>query len=157
MNERKHFWCNLVDRLLLAKPRSTRITRNCTKVACVKSIQTLHNLDWYTSELNQEGSQRFDNPLVRCAVARSYAVTVLHFKQVVSEWLAKKVRQPSACLSQNNLRSARVPLFRPRRQMNIKVALLLDDQTDLDSHRATTNLLFDAESLNNFVHARTAM
>ena len=44
-----------------------------------------HFLDPYTSELNQEGSQRLDNPLVRCAIARGDAVAVLYVTQVVAE------------------------------------------------------------------------
>ena len=59
------------------------------------------------SELAQQRLQRCDDPFVRNAIACDDAVSILHFKVVVAQRLAKQVSQTSACLMQNNFIVAR--------------------------------------------------
>ena len=47
---------------------------------------------------------------------------------------------------QNNFRRAGVPLFGARREVNVEIALLFDNQADFDSDRAAPHFLFDTKA-----------
>src|SRR5262245_35108137 len=69
------------------------------------------------------------------AVRRQNAVMVLNVSDIVSNWRAKQIGQLPARFFENYLRCARIPKLCPWRRMNINVAFLLSDQSDLQSDR----------------------
>ena len=75
------------------------------------------------------------------AVAGNNTIAVLQVAPIVAKRTPKDIRQTSARFAQDNFRSACVPLFCLRRQMNIKIALLFDNQPDFDSHRPAIDFL----------------
>src|SRR4051812_32046479 len=94
-------------------------------------------------ELSKQRREIFDDALVRRAVRGDQAVTILNLGAIVHIRLPEEVRESPARLGQDGFRRARVPLFSARAQVNIQVALLFDNQPDLDADRASLHLFFD--------------
>jgi hypothetical protein len=77
---------------------------------------------------------------VRRTVRGDDPAVILDIGDPVPDPLAEKIRQTPACFLENYLRSARVPKFCPRRQVDVEIADRLRDEPDLQSNRSSLDL-----------------
>ncbi len=84
-------------------------------------------LDRLPAKLCEERRQRLDELLMSSAIARNQAIAVLHLEHVVTKRVTKQVGHLASCFSQYQLWRTSVPLLCSRREMNIQIALTLDN------------------------------
>src|ERR1051325_1464068 len=108
-------------------------------------------------ELREQRREPGDYVLVRRAVRGDDAIAIMHVRRIVPERKAEEIGQASARFGEDNFRRARIPLFRVRREMHVKIALALDDQPDLDSDGAALHLFFDSERMDDPLKARASV
>src|SRR5688500_19496687 len=115
----------------------------------------LIELDRVAAEFCKQRSESIYDLFVRRAVRGDQPVAILNLRHIVVQRYAKQVSHSSTSFSQDQLRRASVPLFCSRRKMDVNVALLFDEQSDLYPNRATLYFFTKSETLNDLVHART--
>src|SRR6185503_4182204 len=109
------------------------------------------------AKLVQQRREHLDYLIVGNTIAGDQPVAILNIRNVVVQRITEKIGYAPARFRQDQFGRARVPLLCAWREMDVNVALLLDEQADLDSHRATLHFVFEAKACDDFVHAWAAM
>src|SRR5882724_7969882 len=94
---------------------------------------------------------------MRGAVGRDDAVAIVDPNSVVAQRLSEQISQTPARFLQNDLGSAGVSLFGARGNMQIKIGLLLSNQSDLNADGSSPYFILELKRADHSFHARTAM
>src|SRR6266478_3053867 len=94
---------------------------------------------------------------MRGAIGRDDAVAIVDPNSVIAQRLSEQISQTPARFLQNDLRPAGVPLFCARRKMQIKIGLLLSNQSDLNADGSAPYFILELKRADHSFHARTAM
>ena len=98
-----------------------------------------------TADFVEDRPETADRSVVHNTVAGEQPVMVLNIRRVVPYRVAENIGQFTAGFFQDDLRTACVPEFGSRRRMDVEVADLFGDQTDLEADRAPLHFAGEAE------------
>src|ERR1051325_1160455 len=91
------------------------------------------------------------------SVCRNHAVAVVDARIVIAQTASEKICESTARFSQNDLRSARVPLFCARRKMQIEIGLSLSNQTNLHTDGTAACFMPESEGVDDAFHPGTTV
>src|ERR1044072_4573938 len=115
------------------------------------------NSGGHAPPLFEQRAEPRDNLCVCGAVRGDEAVAVEHVGRVVAKRVAENVGHAPARFRQARLGRAGVPLLRLRREMDVEVCLLLNQEPDLDADRMAPHFRADTECGDDRLHPRPAM
>src|SRR6267142_4670768 len=117
-----------------------------------RAWQEVTRLGRLPAKLCEQRRQRLDELLMSRAIARNQAIAVLHLEHIVTKRVTKQVGHLSSCFSEYQLWRTSVPLLCSWREMNVQIALTLDNETAFYPNRSASHLFFNTKNTHNFIH-----